>query len=115
MGLPLGQISAVETSATEPGRVARQSPSPGTLVARGTPVHVFIASAPAGCKVPSVVGLTAAEAKVALGRARLGLRVPQRGGDSLSAADRIVGQAPESGSTVTCGTVVEVVIQGRIG
>ena len=116
VGLPLGQISTVETGATEPGRVARQSPSPGTVVARGTPVHVFIASAPAGCKVPSVVGLTEADAKSTLAHARLRLgRVERRGGDAFSATDRIVGQRPESGSSVTCGTGVDVVIQGRIG
>jgi hypothetical protein len=43
-GLALGQVSPLEMNAFEAGMIAGQRPGPGTLVARGTVVHLQVAT-----------------------------------------------------------------------
>jgi PASTA domain/FecR protein len=113
-GLALGQVSPLETSAYEAGTIAGQRPDAGTLVPRGTVVHLRVASAPATCRVPPLSGQTAAGAKATLSRAGLRLGRVQRSGDSSSARDPVTEQSPSAGSVVRCGTEVAVRIPGRI-
>jgi beta-lactam-binding protein with PASTA domain len=113
-GLAPGQVSPLETSAFEAGMIAGQRPGAGTLVPRGTVVHLQVASAPATCRVPPLRGQTEAGAKATLSRAGLRLGRVQRSGDSSSARDQVTEQTPATGSVVPCGTAVAVWIPGRI-
>lgn len=113
-GLAPGQISSLETNAYEAGMVAGQRPGAGTLVPRGTAVHLQVATAPAGCRVPPLRGQTEAGAKATLERAGLRLGRVMRSGDSSSPRDPVTEQQPAAGSVVRCGTVVTVWIPGRI-
>ena len=103
--LRLGRVYE-EESRERQGTVVRQSPPPGTPVAPGTPVDVWVAvSAPA--RVPGLGGLTAEQARRALEQSRLRLgRVFKE--ESRAREGTVVRQSPPPGTAVSPGTPVDV-------
>lgn len=99
-------------SDAEEDTVIEQSPAPATEVDEGSRVTITISTGPEQVEVPSVVGQTAGDARAALRRA--GFRVETRERTVESSADDgiVVDQRPSSGSTLTKGRTV-VVIVGR--
>ena len=93
------------------GSVSAQSPAAGGKLKRGSLVGLTVSSGPPGASVPSVVGLTAAEAAAKLQAA--GLQTKETKADSLKPAGTVVSQAPPAGSNLTKGgTVVLTVSNG---
>jgi penicillin-binding protein 1A len=76
----------VETWEHEPGTIFFQSPAPNTVVPGGSPIIVEVAIEPELFPIPSVIGLTEAEAKGVIAAAGFGIAVEflanPDGGDS---------------------------------
>lgn len=101
-------------SRQERGRVFRQRPAAREEAPRGSLVVLTVSRGPQLVRVPAVVGQTEAQARAALGRARLRastVRVPAR-----EPRGRVVDQNPAPGSRAPRGSTVRInVSQGTPG
>lgn len=111
-GLGLGEVTREYVEGREPGLVIATSPAPGTAAPRDQPVDVTVTGPPPSLRVPSVVGLTRANAtRVAQGVAGLEVRVRIQTlppGDER--AGRVVRQSLPADAEVPSGTVFEIVV-----
>ena len=104
--LRLGAVDSAGSAATPAGTVFRQSPQAGDSVAPGSPVAVTLASALP--RVPDLVGMPLAQARVALRQARLFAgRVTDR--ESPGDSSRVLAQSIAAGTVVVPGTNVDLV------
>lgn len=97
-----------EASATvAKGIVIRTEPVAGTLVDAGTPISVFVSSGPQPVAMPSVKGLSEADALAKLTAVGLGAEIDYV---NLAAGDanigKVISQGTAAGATVTPGTKV---------
>jgi beta-lactam-binding protein with PASTA domain/predicted Ser/Thr protein kinase len=101
----------VEPSATvRAGVVISTDPSPGTEVQGGSPVAVAVSSGPARVHVPTLTGLTEAEAKAALVAAGLllGTTTPQT--SASQTPGMVLAQSPSAETVVRAGQRVNLVV-----
>lgn len=102
---------------TMTGRVARMSPSPGSLVKPGRSIILYVISGAGAIVVPDLVGTYLIEAENRLARAGVesgvlgGLRMGEREEvASDSAAGTILAQSPPAGTVVKPGATVSLVV-----
>jgi hypothetical protein len=87
--------------------VLSQSPGPGTSVRCGTPIDIQVAEAGPPCSVPNLVGANLSGASSLLARSRLALGAVRRQA-SEGPSDTVLGQSPGPGTSVRCGTQVDI-------
>ena len=108
--LTVGDVKQQSSETVEAGLVISQSPSAQTKVAEGTKVNLVISSGSGNIEVPSLVGLTPAEAELLLS----GLKLVYTTGESKPSADiesgKIISHTPPAGSKVVEGSKVVCVI-----
>jgi len=105
VGLALGEVSKVATTAVGDGLVASQSPGPGSRAPRHSSVAVITAVQPVPASVPSLSGMEAEVASETLAAALfLPLRVDLF--DTADPVGRVIGQLPEPGTSWTTGRPV---------
>jgi beta-lactam-binding protein with PASTA domain len=100
-----------EPSATvKAGVVISTDPSPGTEVQGGSPVAVAVSSGPARVHVPTLTGLTEAEAKAALLAAGLllGTSTPQTSASQTPGT--VIAQSPSAETAIRAGQKVNLVV-----
>jgi beta-lactam-binding protein with PASTA domain/tRNA A-37 threonylcarbamoyl transferase component Bud32 len=104
-----------EPSASLPaGTVTRTSPAPGTPAAKGTVVTVYVSSGPATVNVPSVVGMTSADANAALTAKGFQVSVTTVAVTDPAEDGRVQSQNPPGGSSANTGSTVTVQV-GKLG
>jgi len=94
-----------------PGTVLRQSPLPGGVEARGTRVTLDVSAGQRRAVVPDLVGMTQAEAEVALQNAgfELGETVERQ---SDAPRGTVIATAPAAAATLTTPAAVSLVVSG---
>ena len=108
--LTVGTVTQQTSNTVAAGNVISQDPASGGSVAQDSPVNLVISSGPQMVTVPNVEGLTQAAATAAITAAKL------RGGtvtqqiSNTAATGNVISQDPASGSSVTQGSQVNLVI-----
>lgn len=110
-GLTLGTITQADDARLPEGAVIGVLPSPGTVVARDTPIDVVVSNGPPPVPVPQLVGGTQANAAAQL--AKLGLVAGEVSSFTPSAAadGTILAQSPAPGTPLRVGQVVTLTVQ----
>jgi eukaryotic-like serine/threonine-protein kinase len=100
---------SVHSSAVENGLLLRMNPPEGQRVKRGSAVTLVYSSGPATTRVPSVKGMTVADARAALTGAHL--QTVQRGRyDETAPVGEVVDQDPVSGIRLQEGETVTIFV-----
>jgi beta-lactam-binding protein with PASTA domain len=98
-------VTVVKRPAAKPrGIVVGQKPKAGASVPQGTPVTLVVSSGPPGVKLPSVVGLAAADAAKRLQDLKLTPTLKQV--PSTEAPGTVIAQKPPAGARAKPGTPV---------
>ncbi|MDN4172237.1 Stk1 family PASTA domain-containing Ser/Thr kinase [Nocardioides sp. SOB77] len=105
-GLSVGDVSFAENEAIPAGKVAEQQPNRDQYVEPGTAVDIVVSLGEPQVTVPSVVGLTRADAAAQLRSA--GLRTNQEETESDEPAGEVVAQEPAAGQEVAEGAMVTI-------
>ena len=108
-GLTTGTISSVN-SAAPAGQVISQSPGVGASVAPATAVAFTVSLGPAFVSVPSLVGLTQADAQAAIGSAGLTVGAITTANSASVAAGAVISQNPAAGASVAPSSAVALVV-----
>lgn len=94
----------------EPGTVRKQVPPQGALLSKGSTVIIYtddsLVSDDQKAEVPSVIGMTAAEANSAITNAGFNIKVIGGGLNQVGAV--VIAQSVPEGTTVPIGTIIEV-------
>jgi len=98
--LVVGDIKQENSETVAAGLVISQSPSAQTKVAEGTRVNLVISLGSGNVEVPSVVGLTRAEAEQVLADHKLVFEAGESRPDAEIESGRIISQNPPAGSKV---------------
>jgi beta-lactam-binding protein with PASTA domain len=101
--LKVGTVAQQTSNTVAPGSVISQDPASGSSLAEGAPVNLVISLGPQMVTVPNVQGLTQAAATASIARAKLAMGI-------VTATGKIISQDPPSGSSVTQGSQVNLVI-----
>ncbi len=105
-GLKLGIVS--EKASDQPsGYVLEQSPAEGTQVDTGTMVNITVSSGLV--KVPSVTGLSEAQARSDLGQSGFEAQVVEQN-DSSVPEGTVLAQSPKAGSDLARGSTVTITV-----
>ncbi len=108
-GLTVGEVTEVVSDAESEGLVVEQSPAARVSVDEGTEVDISIGTGPDVVAVPTVIGLTEAQAQENLRDE--GFQVlPSRPMASLLPAGQVIDVSPVEGSMVTPGTAVTLTV-----
>jgi serine/threonine-protein kinase len=105
-GLKLGIVSQ-KASDQPSGYVLEQSPSEGTQVDAGTMVNITVSSGLV--QVPSVTGLSEAQARSDLGQAGFEAQVVEQN-DSSVPEGTVLAQSPKAGSELSRGSTVTITV-----
>ena len=84
-------------SSARRGTAIQQRPAPGARLAEGSSVRVLLSAGPPPVAVPRVVGISAADARTALGRIGLNVSTEQVPAPGVSPG-LVVGQTPSAGA-----------------
>lgn len=108
-GFRIGRTDTVQ-AASEPGIVVQSRPGPGVGRAAGTAIDLVVSSGPAELTVPSVLGLSLAQAREAL--EAIGLAVGGTTGRVVAgrAEGIVIGQRPSSGTRMPRGARIDLVV-----
>lgn len=99
-----------EDARTQAGNIAAQRPLEGSRIERGHTLEVVVAKAPAPVKMPGLVGLPLADAKLRIEAAKL---VVGKVGEDASAdvkAGNVISQSIAEAGETRVGTVVDLVV-----
>ena len=109
-GLQVGTVTQQASDTVPSGRVISTNPAPNTQVEKGSSVALVVSSGSASPQVPSVVGMTAADARSTLQGA--GFKVTTQTQIDANPADngRVIDQSPTGGSTAPSGSTVTIVV-----
>jgi beta-lactam-binding protein with PASTA domain len=108
--LTVGTVTQQTSTTVATGKVISQDPASGSSVAQGSPVNLVISSGPQMVTVPNVEGLTQDAATTAITAAKLtGGTVTQQTSNTV-ATGKVISQDPASGSSVTEGSPVNLMI-----
>ncbi|MEV7429535.1 MULTISPECIES: Stk1 family PASTA domain-containing Ser/Thr kinase [unclassified Nocardioides] len=105
-GLSVGNVSFAEDEAVPAGKVSEQEPNRDQYVDPGTAVDLVVSLGEPKVTVPSVVGLSRADAAAQLRSA--GLRTAQEETSSDEPAGQVIAQAPAAGQEVADGATVTI-------
>jgi beta-lactam-binding protein with PASTA domain len=106
--LVVGTVTAAYSNTVTAGIVIRQSPAANTAVMIGSAVsYVISLGRPV---VPDVVGMTAANANIAIKNVSLLVGAVTRQHSGTVAAGNVISQTPDAGTTVAVGSRVKYVI-----
>ncbi len=92
------------------GKVIRQSPTAGTTVSEGAMVTITVSQGTESVTVPSVVGKTESDARTSLGNSKLNVGTVTQDYSNSVAEGYVISQSVSSGSTVSAGTSVDLVV-----
>jgi uncharacterized repeat protein (TIGR01451 family) len=110
-GCKLGTVTTGPTGNPEDaGKITTQTPPAGEKVKPSTTVDVVVN--PPACVVPSVAGLTEAEAKAKVEAAGCRVGEVKPGPDNPDQAGKVVDQGPTGGTEVPRGTEVNLTVAG---
>lgn len=96
------------------GMVIGTEPAAGSMVPAGYTITLVVSSGSGNISVPSLVNVSAAEAKVALENLGLVMSLTQGTSDTVPSGS-VISQSPEAGSMVAPGSTVNVVISTGAG
>jgi serine/threonine-protein kinase len=96
------------SSAIESGKAIRTNPPAGTQAAKDSSVTLIVSKGPAQVGVPDVVGATEAAAKNTIQGAGLLVEIKQQ--RSNQSPGDVLSQSPASGTVVTLGSTVEIIV-----
>ena len=101
-----------EASPTElAGTATRTDPAGGALVAKASPITLFVSSGPAPVKVPPLENRTEAQARASLSNLGLAVEVTYQAVPIGDAKDgKVIAQSIASGTDVAPGTIVKLKI-----
>jgi serine/threonine-protein kinase len=100
-----------EPSSTVPeGEVIRTDPPAGSTQPKGATITVVVSSGPAESPVPSVVGLTEANALNTLNNAGFEPTVDEQDTDDPTQDGRVISQTPAPNTPATAGSTVTIVV-----
>jgi serine/threonine-protein kinase len=94
--------------------IVRQDPEPGSRLRVASSIKVFTSKGPLKVKVPSLMGMTVAEARKRLEAAKLALGVETEE-DAPPPSGNIIHQSPEAGTEVISGERVNVWVSSGKG
>ncbi len=112
----LGQAGFAVNQTTEPsntvpeGQVIRTDPAAGTTQDKGTTITVVVSSGPAESTVPSVIGLTEANALNTLNNAGFTTTVVEQDTPDPTEDGRVIDQDPAANTTAADGSTVTVTV-----
>jgi eukaryotic-like serine/threonine-protein kinase len=98
------------SSSVDQGRVIRTDPPAGTELERGATVTIVVSSGPEQVTVPSVEGLSEANAISQLEGAGFSVASQEQEVDDQSQDGRVIDQTPDGNSQATRGSEVQIVI-----
>ena len=109
------QTAYEASDSVESGYIIQQDPVPGSRIPEGYTVVLTVSSGTGDIEVPSMVGNTAAEAKVALENLGLTIQLTDAVSDTVPQGS-VVSQSPDAGTMVAPGsTVIVAVNTGKSG
>jgi beta-lactam-binding protein with PASTA domain len=114
VGLVVGTVTTQSSSTIAAGKVISQSPASGTSVNSGSAVNLVISSGPPPVTVPNVVGDTQAAATTAITGTGLVVGTVTTQFSSTIAAGKVISQSPVSGTSVSLGSAVNLVISSGL-
>ena len=104
-------VTVVKRAGARPrGIVVGQNPKAGAAVPQGSPVTIAVSNGPPGVKVPSVVGLAAADAAKQLGALKLATTLKPV--SSKQPPGTVLAQKPPAGKVAKPGTAVVLEVAG---
>src|SRR5438105_1754301 len=110
-GCKLGTVTTGPTgNPNDAGKIMTETPPAGSKVPIGTVIDVVVF--PPACTVPTVTGLTEADARAKIEAAGCKLGNVNPGPDNPDLAGKIVDQGPTGGTEVPAGTAVNVTVAG---
>ena len=109
-GLTAGAITQAANDVIPAGSVISQNPAAGASVPPGTAVALTVSSGPALVNVPSVVGMTQANAETMLTGQGLVLGSLLSQYSNVIVAGSVVSQSPPASTAVAPGTAVNMII-----
>ncbi len=99
-----------EDARTPAGNVVAQRPMEGSRIERGRSLDVVVAKAPAPIKMPGLVGLVLAEAKLRLEAAKLAVGKVTEDNSADVKAGGVISQSVAEGGETRVGTAVDLVV-----
>jgi beta-lactam-binding protein with PASTA domain len=108
--LMMGTVTQQTSNAVATGKVISQDPASGSSAAQGSPVKLLISSGSQTVAVPNAQGLTQDVATTALTGAKLKVGTVAQQTSNTVATGSVISQDPASGSSVTEGSPVDLVI-----
>jgi len=107
-GLKIGAVERVNSDDVPEGRIVSQAPESGETVEEGSSVDVEVSAGSKTAVVPSVIGMSRADAEAALDGRGLTARFESR--DSDQPEDTVVETDPVAGESVPAGSTVTVFV-----
>jgi beta-lactam-binding protein with PASTA domain len=108
--LLVGTVGQQTSDTVMVGKVINQDPASGGSLAQGSPVNLMISSGPQTATVPNVEGLTERAATEAITEAKFMIGTVTQQTSNTVATGRVISEDPASGSSVTEGSPVNLVI-----
>jgi beta-lactam-binding protein with PASTA domain len=108
--LKVGTITSEASKTVVAGKVISQEPAGGSSLAEGSAVNLVISSGPRMVGVPKVDGLTQDAASTAITGAELKVGTVSPQSSNNVVAGKVITQDPASGSSVTEGSLVNLVV-----
>ena len=112
--LSVGAVGEEYSNTVAVGCVTFQLPVAGSQVAGGSAVNFMISRGPAPIEVPTLTGLTLAQAESAITAAGLEIGAQTEGYSSAVASGSVMAQVPAAGWLVSPGTAVELTVSKGI-
>jgi beta-lactam-binding protein with PASTA domain len=108
--LKVGTITQQTSNTVAIGKVISQDPASQSSLAQSSPVNLVISSGPQMMTVPNVERLTQDDATTAVTAARLTVGTVTQQASNTVATGKVISQDPASGSSLTRGSPVNLVI-----
>lgn len=108
------EIPPTATAALRIGLVLRQRTAPSTVVPLGSTIVLEVVAPANQPRVPSVLGLTAAQARATLAAANFPIAIGGTALDPQFPADVVVAQDPAAGAAAAAGTTVTVTLNSPL-
>ncbi len=109
-GLVEGARTQASSATLPAGSVVSQHPAAGATAARSSAVDLVVSTGPASVTVPSLTGMTEANARATLATAGLVAGTVTQAPSDLVAAGLVLRQVPAAGASVTAGSPVDLVV-----
>lgn len=109
-GLSVAPVATTYSTTVALGRVISQTPLAGALVAATTPVYLEVSAGLKPVTVPTLIGLTQADAAALLASKELALGVVTLGTSNTARAGTVIVQSPAAGTVAGITTPVNVTV-----